>query len=67
MRNWSVDEAKLKKFPRKYARWKLEQQVSYGLDKGEKIDRRTLLKHWQWLRPRLDPKRAELVKFLLWG
>ena len=66
MRNWSVDEEKLKKFPRKYARWKLEQQISYGLDVGEKISRKTVLKNWEWLRLRLDPKRAEVMKFLLW-
>lgn len=66
MRNWSVDEEKLKKHPRKYARWKLEQQISYGLDAGEKISRKTVLKNWEWLRLRLDPKRAEVIKFLLW-
>jgi hypothetical protein len=67
MKNWSVDESYLKKFPQKYKIWKLEQQLSYGLDKGEKIDRRDLLKYWPVIRDRLDPKRREFIKFLLWG
>ncbi len=67
MKNWSVDENYLKKFPRKYKLWKLEQLLSYGLDKGEKINRRELIKSWSVIGPRLDPKRREFVKFLLWG
>ena len=67
MKNWSVDESYLKKFPRKYKIWKLEQQLSYGLDEGEKIDRVELLRYWPVIRDRLDSKRREFVKFILWG
>lgn len=67
MKNWSVDENYLKKFPKRYKLWKLEQQLSYGLDKGEKINRRELIKEWLQVSPRLDPKRREFVKFILWG
>lgn len=67
MKNWSVDENYLKKFPKKHAVWKLEQQVSYGLNQGEKISKKSLIKHWPILSSRLDPKRREFVKFLLWG
>ena len=67
MKNWSVDEKHLKKFPKKYRLWKLEQQLSYGLDKGEKISRSGLIKNWPQLGPRLDPKRRDFVKFILWG
>jgi len=67
MKNWSVDENYLKKFPKKYKLWKLEQQLSYGLDKGEKINRRELIKDWPQVSPRLDLKRREFVKFILWG
>ena len=67
MKNWSVDEKRLKKSPRKYERWKLEQQLSYGLDQGEKIDRKKLTANWEFLGPRLDPQRRDFVKFLLWG
>ena len=67
MKNWSVDTKFLSKYPKKYSLWKLEQQLSYGLDKGERIDRQELLKNWKKIAPRLDPKRREFVKFILWG
>jgi len=66
MKNWSVDEKFLKKFPEKYELWKLEQQLSYGLDGDEKIDRENLLKNWSFLSSRIDPNRAEFIRFLLW-
>ena len=67
MKNWSVDENYLKKFPQKYKLWKLEQQLCYGLDKGERISRRELIKYWPIINGRLDPNRREFIKFLLWG
>lgn len=66
MRNWSVDEKKLKKSPQKYRLWKLEQQLSYGLDKDEKISRKELVKNWTAIKPRLDPDRQKFLSFLLW-
>jgi len=66
MKNWSVDENYLRKFPEKHKLWKLEQQLSYGLDEGEKISRRDLTKNWKYLKNRLDPKRRDFIKFLLW-
>lgn len=67
MKNWSVDEEHLKKFPKKYKLWKLEQQLSYGLDRSEKINKQELIKSWPMISFRLDPKRREFVKFILWG
>ena len=67
MKNWSVNENYLKRFPKKYKLWKLEQQLSYGLDKDEKISRRELLRSWPPVSGRLNPKRREFIKFLLWG
>jgi len=66
MYNWSVDENYLKKFPKKYRLWRLEQMLSYGLD-GEKIKRRELLTHWEYLKKRLDPQRRRFLEFLLWN
>lgn len=65
MHNWSVDENYLKKFPKKYKLWRLEQLISYGLD-GEKLDRKEVVANWEYLKKRLDPKRKELIEFLLW-
>ncbi len=67
MRNWSVDETKLRHNPKKYQEWKLEQQLVYGLDDGEKIDRKMLLKNWLKLKPRLDINRRNFIQFLLWS
>ena len=41
MHNWSVDVKKLRKNKGKYAIWKLEQMVNFGLN-GEKIDKKLL-------------------------
>lgn len=67
MKNWSVDEKHLKKYPAQYREWKLTQQINYGLDEGEKIDRRQLVKSWAKISPRLDSNRREFIKYLLWG
>jgi len=45
MRNWSVDEDYLKKFPLKYKLWLLVQSLSYGLD-GEKLNKTEVIKYW---------------------
>jgi hypothetical protein len=65
MYNWSVDEKYLKKFPKKYQLWKLEQMLSYGLD-GEKLDKKEVIANWNYLKRRLDPKRKEFIEYLLW-
>lgn len=66
MKNWSVDEKYLKKFPVKYKIWKLQQQINYGLDEGEKINRKELIEYWNSVAPQLDPDRREFVNFILW-
>lgn len=38
MRNWSVNEEKLKQYPKEYKKWWHEQALMYGLDEGEKLD-----------------------------
>ncbi|OGG26899.1 hypothetical protein A2960_01990 [Candidatus Gottesmanbacteria bacterium RIFCSPLOWO2_01_FULL_39_12b] len=66
MRNWSVDEDYLKKFPLKYKLWRLVQTLSYGLD-GEKINKKEVIKYWDRIKDQLDPARRDYVNFLLWG
>lgn len=62
MKNWNTDTATLKKDPEKYAIWKLEQLVNFGLD-GEKIKKKELRKYWDKLR--LDPAKKAFLKLLL--
>ncbi|MBI2041511.1 MAG: hypothetical protein HYT20_00645 [Candidatus Nealsonbacteria bacterium] len=62
MYNWAVDENKIKKHKRKYAIWKLEQMVNFGLN-GEKINGRDLKKLWEKLK--IDPARKRFLEILL--
>ncbi|MEK9135181.1 MAG: hypothetical protein AAB451_02680 [Patescibacteria group bacterium] len=64
MYNWNVNEKELKKDKEKYAVWKLEQMVNFGLN-GEKINSSNLKKFWDKLR--LDPARKRFLQLLLYG
>ena len=64
MYNWSVDEKQLKKDPEKYAIWRLEQLVNFGLN-GKKIKTQELQKYWNQLK--LDPARKRFLELILHG
>jgi len=63
MRNWSTDTQRLKLTPDKYTIWQLEQQLNYGLNEGEKIDRTLLEKYLPFLNIDLDTR--NLMEYLL--
>lgn len=63
MYNWNINTSKLKKNPEKYAIWKLEQSVNFGLN-GEKLKVDELKKYWNKLS--LDPQRKKLLGMWLW-
>lgn len=63
MYNWNTSTVELKKHPRQYTIWKLEQLINYGLD-GKKLDRKQLKKYWSKLN--IDPKKRNVLSFLLW-
>ncbi len=68
MINWSVDEEKFKKEnPREYRRWRLTQLINYGLEEGEKLDRKELIKAWPKIKDRLDPYKKRYLEYLIWG
>lgn len=62
MYNWSTDTTTLKKNPKKYAIWRMEQLINFGLN-GEKINTTELRKYWSLLN--LDPKRKRVLEFWL--
>lgn len=62
MRNWSTDTTALEQDPEKYAIWKLEQLINFGLD-DEKLDC-TLLKRY-FHRLQIDPARKKFLELLL--
>ena len=45
MKNWSTDTKKLRKKKEKFAIWRLEQLVNFGLGK-DKIKKSELKKYW---------------------
>lgn len=60
MYNWSTDEKKLQKSTEKYAIWRLEQMINFGLS-GERIKEFELKKYWSKLQ--LDPARKKFLEF----
>jgi len=62
MYNWNTNIANLKKDPERYAIWRLEQLINFGLN-GEKIKVLDLKKYWSSLR--LDPQRKRVLEFWL--
>lgn len=64
MYNWSTDLRALKKDKEKYAIWKIEQMVNFGLD-GQKLDEKKLRKYFS--RINIDPARREFLHLLLYG
>lgn len=63
MYNWSVDEKELKKYPDKYAIWKLEQMVNFGLGE-EKLNEADIKKYLPLLD--IDEPTRKYLEFLLW-
>ncbi len=64
MYNWSVDTRQLKKNPRDYLVWKLENLINFGLGK-EKLSKKDLLSNWKVLK--IDEQKKNYLKYLLFG
>lgn len=64
MKNWSTDEKQLKNNPEKYAIWKIEQLVNFGLG-GEKLSASELKKYWSKIV--IDPTKRKFLELLLYG
>ncbi len=62
MRNWSIDIKKLKKDKEKYAIWKLEQMVNFGLGKN-KIKKSELKKYWNIIN--IDPLKRKFLSLFV--
>ncbi len=62
MYNWSVDVKKLSKDKEKYAIWKIEQMVNFGLG-GNKLNHNKLRKYWNKIQ--IDPVRKRFLSLIL--
>lgn len=68
MLNWSVDEKKFKKEnPEEYRLWRLTQLINYGLEEGERIDKKELVEAWPKIKDKLDTDKKKTIEFLVWG
>jgi len=65
--HWSVDEERMKKEnPEKYRLWRLVFLINEGHD-GEKLNREEVKKAWPKIKDEIDPYKARLFEYLLWG
>lgn len=62
MYNWSTDTKTLSKYPEKYAIWKLEQLINFGLN-GQTLNSKELKKYFNQLH--IDPQKKKYLSFLL--
>lgn len=62
MKNWSVNEEKLKQYPEEYTIWRLESLVNFGLD-GVKLKESELRRYWRKLK--IDPFKRRFLNSLL--
>ena len=64
MRNWSTNTQNLQKDPERYTIWQLEQQLNYGLDENEKIERIMLEKYMPLLN--VDQDTRNFLEYILY-
>ncbi len=62
MHNWSTNERVLKKNPKKYIIWRLEQLINFGLG-DEKLDKSAVKKYWSQMK--IDASRRAFLSLLL--
>lgn len=60
--HWSVDETELKKDPRAYAIWRLEQRINFGVGEA-KIKKAELKKYWNEID--IDPFKRKALALAL--
>ncbi|MCL2044665.1 MAG: hypothetical protein FWG89_11065 [Treponema sp.] len=65
MRNWSTDTRNLQTDPERHTIWQLEQQLNYGLNEGEKIERVLLEKYFPLLN--IDQDTRNFLEYILYG
>jgi len=65
MKNWNTDTTKFKtKLSKKI--WELSQKINYGLG-GVALNLREVKDNWTLLKKELDPNRARMIEYLVWG
>lgn len=65
MKNWNTNTTKFKS-PTARRLWEISQLINYGLD-GEKLSEKELKEYWPELKKELDPERARMLEYIVWG
>jgi len=66
--HWSVDVKKFQKEnPEAFRLWRLEELINYGIQKGEKLSKKEVIKYWGKIKDKLDPYKRRLMEYLIWG
>jgi len=66
--HWSVDVKKFKKEnPEAFRLWRLEYLINYGVQEGEKLSKKEVIKYWPKIKDNLDPYKKRAMEYLLWG
>ena len=66
MYNWNTDTSKWDKKSPSYQIWKQIKLINYGL-KDEKLDQKILNRSWNAIKPQIDPLKASVLEYWLWG
>lgn len=64
MYNWNVDTNRLKKDPRAYDKFVLEQRINFGLN-SSKISLKKLKKYWSEIS--IDPVKKRYLAKIVWN
>lgn len=65
MKNWNTDTSKFKLKKSKKV-WELSQLVNYGLG-GQILKSIEIKDNWEELKNNLDPERARMLEYYIWG
>lgn len=65
MKNWNTDTTKFKTKLSKQI-WELSQKINYGLN-GKRLKLAEVKNNWVLLKNELDPNRARMIEYLVWG
>jgi|SRR3990167_9779079 len=66
--HWSTDIKKFKKEnPEGFRIWRLEYLINYGIQEGEKLDKKEVVKYWDKIKDNLDPDKKKMIEFFIWG
>jgi hypothetical protein len=66
--HWSTDIKRFKKEnPKEFRLWRLEYLINYGVQEGEKLSKKEVIKYWDKIKDNLDPYKRRLIEFLIWG